>query len=254
MDIDNSSTNDDADHSAAICGENYSTFLNTLHLCLKPKTYFEIGTLSGGTLRLANGASIAVDPQFQIDADIMGVKPSCMLFQQSSDEFFATHNASQLFGAPIDLAFLDGMHLFEFLLRDFMNTEKHCRKNSIILLHDCLPPGFFMTVRDRSDPTWAKSRFARWWTGDVWKVIPVLRSYRPDLSITMFDCPPTGLVSITNLDPASQALDSAYVEIVDRFSSKDIDREAYDNYWTTLSIEKSREFSTAQHFATKFWI
>lgn len=248
------STSDDADHSAAICGESYSAFINTLHLSLKPKTYFEIGTLNGDTLRLANAASVAVDPYFRIDGDVVGRKPSCMLFQQSSDDFFASHNTSQLFGAPIDLAFLDGMHLFEFLLRDFMNTEKHCRKNSIILLHDCLPPGFFMTVRDPSDPLLAKSRFAQWWTGDVWKVIPVLRSYRPDLSITMFGCPPTGLVSITNLDPASQTLDRAYADILDRFSSKDIDREAYDNYWTTLSIEKSSEYSTAHHMATKFWL
>ncbi|QND60559.1 hypothetical protein [Mesorhizobium huakuii] len=124
MNIENASTNDDADHSAAICGVSYSAFLNTLHLCLKPKTYFEIGTLSGATLRLANGASIAVDPQFQIDADIMGEKPSCMLFQQSSDDFFATHNASQLFGAPIDLAFLDGMHLFRIPAPRFYEHRK----------------------------------------------------------------------------------------------------------------------------------
>ncbi len=53
--------------------------------------------------------------------------------------FFARHDLGGLLGKPISMAFLDGMHHFEYLLRDFINTEKHCSSNSVILLHDCLP-------------------------------------------------------------------------------------------------------------------
>jgi hypothetical protein len=33
----------------------------------------------------------------------------------------------------------EGHHRCEYLLRDFLNTERHCRPNSLIALHDCLP-------------------------------------------------------------------------------------------------------------------
>ena len=38
-----------------------------------------------------------------------------------------------------DIAFLDGMHRAEYLLRDFMNTERFSHERTLILLHDCLP-------------------------------------------------------------------------------------------------------------------
>ncbi len=34
-----------------------------------------------------------------------------------------------------------------------------------------------------------------YWTGDVWKLIPILQRYRPDLQLTLFDAPPSGLVA-----------------------------------------------------------
>ena len=39
----------------------------------------------------------------------------------------------------MDFAFIDGMHLFEFALRDFMNLERHCTPQSVIMVHDCYP-------------------------------------------------------------------------------------------------------------------
>jgi hypothetical protein len=127
------------------------------------------------------------------------------------------------------------MHWFEFLLRDFINTERHCARDSVVFMHDCLPPGFYMTVRDAGDPLRAKSPFKDWWTGDVWRVLPVIQKYRPDLVVTLLDCAPTGLVVITNLDPANTTLSDNYNAIMSQFKP-DMDRVAYDRFWEGLEI------------------
>lgn len=245
---------DDANYSARVQGESYAGFLTKLHDLLRPKSYFEIGTLNGATLALAKCASVAVDPQFRINLNVAGTKPFCLLFGKTSDRFFEDHNPTELLGCPIELAFLDGMHLFEFLLRDFINTEKYCHNNSVILLHDCVPPGFYMTARSMSDPIFKKSNFGGWWTGDVWKIVPVLKKYRPDLAITLFDCPPTGLVAITNLDPSNSVLSTKYNEIVKQYSDASINRAEYDAYWKDLTIESSKKYLDLESLATKFWL
>jgi hypothetical protein len=106
---------------------------------LEPATYLEVGS-AGGTLALAECATIAVDPRFHINADVIGRKPMCLLFQEPSDEFFRKHSPRALFGEAIDMAFVDGLHVFDYVLRDFINTEKHCRPNSIVILHAACRP------------------------------------------------------------------------------------------------------------------
>lgn len=245
----------DADHSARVRGQMYTLFMGNLHSVLKPSTYFEIGTLTGGTLKYAQCPSIAVDPKFRITSeDVIGSKPCCMFFQEPSDRFFRTRNPSALFGREIDMAFLDGMHMFEFLLRDFINAERHCRKNSVVILHDCLPPGFYMTARKSTVDSPEESRFKGWWTGDVWKVIPVLEKYRPELSITVVDCIPTGLVLITNLDPESRVLEQSYGDILAEYSKPLIDRAEYDQFWANVKIVPSSELVRLDQIAARYWL
>ena len=110
-------------------GTHYGEVMENFHRWLEPASYLEIGTLEGYTLGLARCASIAIDPVFQISHPAcIRNKPECHLFQTTSDEFFARQDPTMVLGRPVALAFLDGMHLCEFLLRDFINTEKHCRR------------------------------------------------------------------------------------------------------------------------------
>jgi hypothetical protein len=102
-------SSDDADNSARVQGQFYTTYLANLHETLRPATYLEIGTFAGDTLRLANCATIAVDPHFQVGVDVVGQKPMCLLFQQTSDRFFSNHSPRKLFGDAVDMAFLDGL-------------------------------------------------------------------------------------------------------------------------------------------------
>ncbi len=189
----------------------YFALMQELHQSLKPKVYFEIGTESGASLDLARCLSVAVDPAFGIEADVMGAKPGLILQQTTSDDFFASGLLEQL-GLKIDLAFLDGMHLFEFLLRDFINTERHMSPDGTVLMHDCVP---FSAAGARRE--WDR-RETRSWTGDVWKLLPILREYRPDLTVRVFDTPPSGLVVITGVDPENQVLSDKQDEILARYN------------------------------------
>jgi hypothetical protein len=190
-------------------GVRYLEFMKFVAEQKAPSSYFEIGTRTGTSLAQIECDAICVDPNFLITTNVIKKRRRSLLYQMPSDEFFATCDVKQVFSQGIDLAFLDGLHLFEFLLRDFMNTEKSCHKDSVILLHDCLPFNNAITGRVQTPGAW---------TGDVWKVLPILKKFRPDLTVALFDCPPTGLVAITNLNPGSTVLSEAYDQIIAEFS------------------------------------
>ena len=139
------------------------------------------------------------------------------------------------------MAFLDGMHHFEYLLRDFMNTERCCRQHSLILLHDCLPLNMRMAEREwRVDPDEAEETRG-WWAGDVWRLLPALKKYRPDLCVTFLDCPPTGLVAITNLDPRSAIFQREYGSVLDEFGAVDLASYGLKRLWSLFPTLDTRD-------------
>ena len=188
-------------------GRNYLATLADLHERLKPGWYLEIGTHRGMSLAQARGPSIAIDPEFKIALDLFKSLPELHMFATTSDDFFATGYLERN-AIAIDLAFLDGMHLFEFLLRDFVNAERAASRKGCITVHDCVPSNHLMAARD-----WDKAR-TRHWTGDVWKLLPILKQHRPDLEVTVLDSAPTGLVAITRLAPGNEVLQRNMKQIV----------------------------------------
>lgn len=200
----------------AMGNTHYFAMLQELHQTLKPKSYLEIGTESGASLALAKCQSFAIDPAFQVEADVIGTKSELFIQQCTSDAFFASGLLDRL-GVTLDLAFLDGMHLFEYLLNDFINTERHMAPGGTILMHDCIPFSRAGALRD-----WDR-RVTRSWTGDVWKLLPILREYRPDLTVQTYDVPPSGLVVVTDLDPTNRVLSERRDEIVAAFMGMSFD-------------------------------
>jgi len=241
-----------AEPQLEVRGANYTRVLGSLHDELRPSRYLEIGTLTGGTLQLASCASIAIDPRFQIDAEVIGEKPELHLYQETSDDFFALRDSSEVLGGPIDLVFLDGMHLFEFVLRDFMNIEKCCRPNSIIAIHDCVPSDPYMAVRSSSDPLRQRSSHPEWWTGDVWKLIPVLRQHRPTLGIQVLDSQPTGLVVITNLDPDSNTLELQYESILKSWQDMGLDEYTMSRFSKDCDLQSADDLIFADTLKSRF--
>ena len=139
----------------------YLSFLRKVHRLLAPERYLEIGIRSGTSLALARCRAVGIDPTFAIDAK---VDCDLALFRTTSDEYFARDDQlGPTGGEPFDLAFIDGLHLFEFALRDFINTERHCSAKSLIIFDDVLP----RTVDEA-----ARVRHTAAWTGDVFGSSP----------------------------------------------------------------------------------
>ena len=215
----------------SLAGPAYRQFVWDVVRLKNARNYLEVGVRDGVTLVNVECPSIGVDPEFVFNRNPMGKKRILHLYQMTSDEYFRDHDPRAVFGAPVDVAFLDGLHLFEYLLRDFINVERVCGRSSAVLLDDCLPINIEMTERTPRPDLRKDRQIAGWWTGDVWKVVSILREYRPDLRITPVDVIPTGSIVVTNLDPGSTVLNDRYFEIVDKHRGVDFTPESFDGYW-----------------------
>lgn len=218
----------------------YLDFMNVLSKSLSIKTYFEIGTDIGNSLKAVVGNAVCVDPSFKVSQNVLAGRDFVHFFQTTSNEFFSHYDLRLYFPAGVDLAFLDGLHHFEALLMDFINTERYCHKQSVILLHDCLPLNERMAERSfRIDPM--EDEYTRHaWAGDVWKLLPILKKYRPDIKVLQIDCEPTGLISCTNLDSRSNILRDNYDHIVKEFCSEALSQNAIQRLWEHFPYIDSR--------------
>jgi len=184
--------------------------LTGLHEVLQPRSYLEIGVDDGRSLTLSRAKTIGVDPAFHVTN---ALQADLLLARATSDDFFATGQAAEhLDGTPLDLAFIDGMHLAEFAYRDFVNVERLCGPMSVIVLDDMMPRSIHEAARDRYTDSWA---------GDVFKVVELLREHRPDLTVVPINTFPTGVVLIFGLDPRSSVLADRYEELLPRLIEPD---------------------------------
>ena len=179
-----------------------------LHRWLQPALYLEIGVDQGVSLACASGPAIGVDPrpELKLTAELL---PTARIVASSSDAFFANQAAALLQPAP-ELAFIDGMHLFEFALRDLLNTERVMAPWGLVVIDDIYPCHPVQAHRRRRSGSW---------TGDVWKLLPILRQQRSDLTLLCLNAHTTGLLLIAGLDTDAAAagnasLAAAYPDLV----------------------------------------
>ena len=188
--------------------------LEDMHAQLEPEIYLEIGVDQGVSLSLARGRAIGVDarPELKLTRHL---GDNASLVALSSDAFFR-EQAETLLPVPPGLVFIDGMHLFEFALRDFMNVERFASPASLVIIDDVFPCHPAQAARlPRTDS----------WTGDVWKLHRILREARPELTLVSLNAKGTGLLLIAGLDPADCILWDNYEQIVRRYG-RDIDPPA----------------------------
>ena len=199
--------------------DDYLGLLRRIHEHLRPSTYVEIGVHEGASLVLATPGtrSVGIDPAPSLRHPM---SPNTSVLRQTSDAAFAGDQVSRLLdGRPVALAFIDGQHLFECALRDFIALERRCTPTSTILVHDCYP---------RDEMTSARERTTVFWSGDVWKLVLCLTEFRPDLQVAVADVAPTGLAIVRGLDPASDVLARRYDDLCARFVGLGYDAVAED--------------------------
>jgi methyltransferase family protein len=214
----------------------YLTFLRGIHDALQPSTYLEIGIRNGGSLALSRCRSVGIDPAYNVTAEIDG---DLALFRTISDEYFSRPEPLAPFGGrPIELAFIDGLHLFEFALRDFINVERHAAAGGVAIFDDVFPRTVDEAARDRHTLSW---------TGDVFKVLQVLERYRPDLVCVRVGTQPTGLFVVAGLDPSSTVLSDQYDEIVAQFVTGD-PQDVPDEILSRLGVQPPHRLLASPFF------
>jgi predicted O-methyltransferase YrrM len=241
-------------------------FLRALHAVAEPRNYLEIGVSTGASMAQSRVPSIGIDPAPNVKRTLGS---DVQIVQATSDDFFARPDPLEylrtgrnpvrnlvLGRAPtarradettLDLAFIDGMHLAEFALRDFMNVERFASWSTVIVFDDMLPRSVDEAARDRHTTAW---------TGDVYKVIGILREHRPDLVVIPVNTTPTGVVVVLGADPNSPVLRDRYAAIeaatitpdpqripdaiLQRRDAVDPDRLAAASFWSELVAARNR--------------
>lgn len=140
-----------------------------INLCLlfygNKAKYLEIGVFKNAvfnTIPLTLENKVGVDP----------VKGGT--HRLDSDNFFRQHN-KEIF----DLIFIDGLHLYEQIKKDFINSYNSLSSNGLILLHDLLPLNHITQSRLRKSSVW---------NGDVWKfALELSRLFKDDFIIVNID-------------------------------------------------------------------
>ena len=87
--------------------------------------------------------------------------------RKTSDDFFKENKSS------FDIVFIDGLHNYEQVKKDILNSVNCLLDEGIILVHDCMPDSLGKQ---------AVPRYKMQWNGDVWKAIVDLRQ-QEDLEI-----------------------------------------------------------------------
>ena len=211
-------------------GPTYYQVLRWIHETLRPANYVEIGIRHGWSLAqaLPGTQRVGVDPE----PNLKGEFPDTRVYELTSDEFFARHDLVEILGAPVALGFIDGLHLFEQVLRDFVNLEREADRDGTLVLHDSMPLDAATSTRKRT---------TLFYSGDVWKAAMALARRRPDLEMVTIRTAPTGLTLVRGLDPGNRNLESELAEIVSEYRELGFDHYLTNRDWMPPELPNESE-------------
>ena len=124
-------------------------------ICNHPRgtnlSYLEIGTGDNQTFN-----SIPIINKTGVDPDLGGN------VRLTSDDFFKFKDYISSQNKKFDLIFIDGLHTYEQVKKDFINSSKVINDGGIIILDDMIPRNW---KEQHTHPIQSN------WTGDVWKLL-----------------------------------------------------------------------------------
>jgi hypothetical protein len=130
------------------------------------KTYLEIGVNTQAQPGY-NWVGVDIPVKHGVDPNVETT------YKMTSDEFFDNYITQKY-----DIIFIDGLHLFEQVYRDIINSLNNLKDGGIIVVHDCNPV---------TEITQRRERVSDSWHGDVWKSIVKLRIENPNIDICTVD-------------------------------------------------------------------
>jgi hypothetical protein len=140
--------------------------INSLIQKYNYKSYLEIGVNTPSQPGY-NWIGVKIQTKHGVDPNVETT------FKMTSDEFFEKHIAQKY-----DIIFIDGLHIFEQVYRDIINSLGYLNDNGTIVVHDCNPV---------DEITQRRVRCSDAWHGDVWKAILKLRIEERNLQVFTVD-------------------------------------------------------------------
>ncbi len=145
----------------------------------KEFSYLEIGVANGTTLESVKASEKhAVDPFPTFNT--RDLPSGTHFYKSTSDNFFSSLEKSKKF----DFIFLDGLHEFKQLARDFTNALQHINNPGWILIDDIVPsdsisaiPSIELSYKTRGVE--ANEGFP--WHGDCYKILPIILNSFPNI-------------------------------------------------------------------------
>jgi len=140
--------------------------------------------------------------------------------RKTSDDFFKENKSN------FDIVFIDGLHTYEQVKKDILNSVNFLLDEGIILVHDCMPDSLGKQ---------AVPRYKMQWNGDVWKAIVDLRQKE---NLEIYTCEiDQGIGIITKKKNTSiLKLDKP----INKLKFKDYFNN-YKEYMRVISLEKFKE-------------
>lgn len=154
--------------------------INRLAHALRARRYLEIGVNHGDTFRhVAIEDRTGVDPEFRFDTSSLA-NARTRLVPATSDAFFAGLDLDEIY----DIVFIDGLHRFEQVVRDFANVLLHTHRRSVIVLDDTVPSDVYSTLPSQSQALHQRKLGGTnegSWHGDVYKTVFYIHDFWPGL-------------------------------------------------------------------------
>ncbi len=140
--------------------------------------------------------------------------------RETSDNFFEKNKDM------FDIIFIDGLHVYEQVKKDILNSIKYLNDEGVILIHDCLPDSMAKQ---------AVPRYEMQWNGDVWKAIVDLRQ-NTDLDI--YTCEIDQGIGIIKKNKNTSILEID--KPIEKLKFKDY-YENYKNYMRIITLEEFKK-------------